>query len=80
MPLIKFGDHSYAPMVVICRHLYDGESHSWCPIKSDDPVVDHDWLCPTCVEHFPHVDVEDLVAVCMHGARKLKRRSSKRKH
>jgi rubredoxin len=70
MPLIECRDHSYAPMVVICRHLYDGESDSWCPIKSDDPEVDHDWLCPECFEHVAYIDVDDLVAVCMHCARK----------
>jgi hypothetical protein len=80
MPLIQCGDHSYAPAVIICTHLYEGTSHSWCPVPSCDPEIDHDWLCPQCIEGFPHVDVDGLVAVCMHCARKLKRRSSKRKH
>ena len=79
MRLIQRGDHSYAPMVVICTHLYEGESRSWCPIESDDPEVDHDWLCPKCWEHFPDVNVDDLVAVCMHCARKLRSRRKRRK-
>jgi hypothetical protein len=80
MPLIQCGDHSYAPAVIVCTHLYEGHADSWCPVPSCDPEVDYDWLCPICIERFPHVDVDDLVAVCMHCARKLKRRSSKRKH
>lgn len=78
MPLIECGDHSYAPMVIICRHLCEGESDSWCPVDSCEPEVDHDWLCPECFEHFPYVEVDDLVGVCMHCARSLKSRSNKK--
>ena len=79
MPLIECGDHSYAPMVIICRHLYDGESHSWCPIDSGEPEVDHDWLCPECFEHFAYIDVDDLgwQSVCTVLER-LKSRSTSR--
>ena len=71
MALIKCGDHRYAPAVIVCRHLCDGTSTVWCPVDSDDPEIDHDWLCPECFERFAVLDVEDLVAVCMHCARRL---------
>lgn len=76
MPLIQCGDHSYAPGVIVCRHLFDGESNTWCPVDSGEPEVDYDWLCPKCFEQFPFVDVDDLLSVCMHCTRSLKRRSS----
>lgn len=79
MPLIECGDHSYAPAVIICTHLMEGESHSWCPIDSTDPEIEHDWLCPTCLKHIPFIDADDLVVVCMHCARRLKRRSDRKK-
>jgi hypothetical protein len=79
MPLIQCGDHGYAPAVIVCRHLFDGQSRSWCPVDSGDPEVDHDWLCPECLEQYPLLDVEDLRSDCMHCARRLKSRASRRR-
>lgn len=79
MPLIQCGDGGQAPAVIICKHLLEGESRTWCPIESDDPEVDHDWLCPRCLERLPNIELSDLEAVCLHCSRKLRKRAARRK-
>jgi hypothetical protein len=70
--LIKCSDGMYAPTVVVCRHLFDGESNSWNPVSGEGEEV-FDWLCPECLAKFPaDVDVDDLKAVCMHCARQMR--------
>jgi hypothetical protein len=73
MPLVQCSDHKYAPAVIVCRHLYSGESSTWCPVSSGDPEVDHDWLCPACHLRYPYLEVEDLRCVCLNCARRLRR-------
>jgi hypothetical protein len=79
MPLVRCGDHRYAPGVIACKHLFEGESETWCPVVSGDPEVDHDWLCPECLKEFPNVDANDLVSVCIHCARRLKSRATRKR-
>ncbi len=71
MKLIECGDRKQAPGVIVCVHLFDGTSHEWCRLPSDDGEVD-DWVCPACFERLPELGVDDLRLVCMHCARALR--------
>jgi hypothetical protein len=75
MALIRCNDHRYAPAVIVCVHLFDRQATEWCPVPSGDLEVEHDWLCPACLQLFPEIDVEDLRTVCIHCARKLRESS-----
>lgn len=79
MPLIQCGDGGLAPAVIVCKHLLDGKSRTWCPVGRSDTEVEHDWLCPKCLERFPDKDLSELEAVCLHCARRLKKRAARRR-
>lgn len=72
--LIQCGDHSYAPYSIVCVHLIAGTTE-WCPIPSDHPEVDHDWLCPKCLEQFSDIGIDDIRAVCIHCVRDLQKKA-----
>lgn len=77
MALIRCGDDGFAPATIVCKHLVDGRSMSWCPVGSGDPEVDHDWLCPRCLKEYPRVAMDKLMTVCLHCARRLRRRATR---
>ena len=67
--LIECGDHSLAPAGVVCVHLARGESKEWLRVPQGAGSECDDWICPGCAEKFPMIDVDDLVALCMHCIR-----------
>ncbi len=71
MTLIRCGDQKYAPAVIVCVHLFNGESRKWCQISTPGQEVD-DWLCPECLARIYTLGVEDVRSICMHCARKLR--------
>ena len=72
MPLIQCGDDGFAPAVILCVHLANGISNEWCAVPSGDPEVDYDWLCPDCFKQKDTISVDDIRAVCMHCATRLR--------
>jgi hypothetical protein len=76
--LIRCADDRLAPWCCICVHLNDGTSNEWCPVLTGDDAseVEYDWLCPACLAQWPDVNVDDLLAVCIHCARRLRERSA----
>lgn len=69
--LVRCSDHKYAPGVVICVHLFNGNSTTWCQVTPPNQEED-DWLCPECFARIWTLGVDDLRTVCMHCARKLR--------
>ncbi len=72
MPLIRCGDDGYAPAVVVCVHLLRGTSTDWCAVPSGDPEVDYDWLCADCWKRRDTIGVEEIRAICMFCAHRLR--------
>ena len=78
--LIQCADHKWAPWSIICTHLMDGSSRVWLPLESSLPEVDHDWMCPVCIEgHDEEASADDsdtqhLHAICIHCVRSLRKR------
>ena len=73
--IIECSDHSYAPYSFLCRHLIDNPNQNWVPMDVDDGrEVEHDWVCPECVERFDAGDdlIEVLTPVCINCVRRLK--------
>ena len=73
--LIQCADHQWAPWSVVCIHLCQGTSRQWEGLDSNNPEVDHDWLCPACMkEHMADQDnLDHLRPVCIHCVRKLRK-------
>ncbi|NLS97667.1 MAG: hypothetical protein GXX96_36465 [Planctomycetaceae bacterium] len=71
MDLIECGDHQFAPGIVVCKHLVDGDSKRWCRVRSGEQEFD-DWVCPECFRRIWAVGVEDLRSVCIHCAEQLR--------
>ena len=61
--------HGRTPGVIVCRHLFDGESKVWCPIVGGE---NNYWICPECGEKYPDIPLGDLRSVCMHHAREMR--------
>jgi len=85
--LIECGDHSFAPWSIVCTHLMYGQSRTWQSLDSDNPEVDHDWLCPECMEQFiaeadndQEHDLTNLRPVCIHCVRYLRRKFDRTYH
>ena len=57
-----------------------GSSRAWLPLESSLPEVDHDWMCPECMEgHDEEASADDsdthhLHAICIHCVRSLRKR------
>lgn len=70
----------WVPWSIVCKHLATGKSKVWIPIRSNNPEVDHDWVCPSCETLFDLHDwqfseelCELLVPVCIHCVRDLRK-------
>ena len=73
--LIRCAGDGWAPWSIVCVHLATGESKEWIPIESNNPEVDHDWVCPECdttLQESGSVDVDKLKAICIHCVRRLR--------
>lgn len=77
--LIKCSDHKLAPWSIVCTHLINGQSREWKHLDSNNPEVDHDWLCPDCMTQYINenrqnlkTDITHLRPVCIHCVRKLR--------
>jgi hypothetical protein len=69
-------DHKYAPGAIVCRHLVEGSSHAWVQLPAQNGEEMDDWLCRECFLKGPsHLSVDDLLYICIHCVRDLRRRS-----
>lgn len=78
MSLIECGDGRYAPAVMVCVHLLEGESEEWCAVPSGDLEVEHDWLCSECYGRFESLGVDEMQLVCMHCANEMREQAGLR--
>jgi hypothetical protein len=83
-------DHDHeSDLVLVCRHLADGERHDWRQIGSTpEPDEDSGWVCTECAELImrgPSGDAEHdekvtalLITLCRTCAAAMRRRSASR--
>ena len=69
--LIKCGDHKWAPMSIVCRHIIRGMADEYVRLPAL-PGEQDDFVCPACFALGPDgLEADDLLAVCIHCARQL---------
>ena len=75
--LIQCADGTYAPGIMICKHLSEGKSSEW--IQWHNPEIDAevcDYLCPKCFARLAAhgsrvIDKLPILIACMHCVREL---------
>jgi hypothetical protein len=69
--LIQCADGKWAPWVVVCRHLLDGEADEWFQLPQPDGGEVFDYMCRECFLKGPdNVGIDDLRACCFHCIRR----------
>jgi hypothetical protein len=61
-----------APLIVVCRHLLENPRQRWVEVESGHGAEASDWICRDCARIFPAIPEHDLVAACMHCARRMR--------
>lgn len=83
--LIKCSNDGWAPWSVVCVHLAFENGTEWIPLDSNNPEVDHDWLCPECADIMDGLDETDwpqdymdkLRPICIHCVREIRRKNDR---